>query len=75
MPPVQKGTIMHIASALTLVRRAPAQSEAPGAAPFQTAELTRTVARTTGIWTRKALPGGILLTILILLGALLPVVF
>lgn len=71
MPPVQKGTIMHIASALTLVRRAPAQSEAP----FQTPEATRTVARTTGLWTRKALPGGILLTILILLGALLPVVF
>ncbi|MGD0429968.1 MAG: hypothetical protein ABSA58_02645 [Acetobacteraceae bacterium] len=75
MPPVQKGTVMHIASALTLVRRAPAQSEAPGAAPFQTREPTRTVVQTTGIWTRKALPGGILLTVLILLGALLPMVF
>jgi hypothetical protein len=75
MPPVQKGTVMHIANALTLVRRAPAQSEAPAAAPFRAAGPTRTASRANGIWTRKALPGGILLTVLILLGALLPMVF
>ena len=78
---------MHISSALTLVRRAPAQSDTPGAqgnaqgnaqgcgelrsVPSQTPEQTGTTRAR--VW--SALPGGILLAILVLLGALLPVVF
>ena len=74
---------MHISSALTLVRRAPAQSDTPGdqgkaqecgelrSVPSQTPEQSGTTRAR--VW--NALPGGILLAILLLLGALLPVVF
>jgi hypothetical protein len=70
---------MHISSALTLVRRAPAQSDAPqskecgelGSIPLKTAkQLTIPNA-----WVARALPGGILLAILVLLGALAPMIF
>ena len=63
MPVIQKGIVMHISSALTLVRRAPAQSEEPAQV-----EPARS-------WARKVLPGVILLIVLALLGALLPVGF
>jgi hypothetical protein len=70
---------MHISSALTLVRRAPAQSDAPrsqecgqlGSIPLKTAEQTGNPAA----WLARALPGGILLAILVLLGALAPMIF
>jgi len=66
---------MHISSALTLVRRAPVQSEVAmprgqavhGRLPVQ--------AQPSGHWLKRALPGLILLTVLVLLGALFPVIF
>jgi hypothetical protein len=67
VPLVHKGIIMHISSALTLVRRAPAQSDTQGPA--------RDNAGPTGGRMRKAVPGLILLTILALLGALFPMIF
>jgi len=70
---------MHISSALTLVRRAPAQSDTlrsqgrgdRGSIPSK----TREEARIPGTWVARALPGGILLAILVLLGALAPMIF
>jgi hypothetical protein len=70
---------MHISSALTLVRRAPAQSDTPrsqgfgelGSIPLKTAEQSRIP----NAWVTRVLPGGILLAILVLLGALAPMIF
>ena len=73
----QKGTVMHIASGLTLVRRNPAQSEIsvgqrvagwPGCGRRSRSTQSRAKLR-------KILPGAILLTVLVVLGALFPIVF
>jgi hypothetical protein len=72
----QKGTVMHIASGLALVRRDPAQSDrttggAARRAWFRTpGQIGASRARL-----RKMLPGAILLIVLALLGALFPIVF
>ena len=78
MSPIQKGSTMHIASALTLVRRSPALDvpgsgdadtlgPAPGNAPPPTEVAPSRV--------RKALPGAVLIAALVLLGALFPLAF
>jgi hypothetical protein len=75
----QKGMVMHIASGLALVRRDPAQSDKATAR-------TRRVIRLGWLRTpeqhgamrsrlRKILPGAILLTILVVLGAMFPILF
>ena len=70
---------MHVASALTFVRRSPALSDVPGspsnATPSPSPHPTPVGAEPTRIWARKALPGGILLAVLVLLGALFPMIF
>jgi hypothetical protein len=79
MEPLQQGTVMHIASGLALVKRNPAQSDIPiaraGRAPrfarFRTPEQTGAIRA----WLRKILPGAILLTVLVLLGALFPTLY
>jgi hypothetical protein len=72
----QKGTVMHIASGLTFVRRHPAQSDSVGQRVGGLAWL-RTPEQIDAIraWLRKMLPGAILLTVLVVLGALFPIVF
>jgi hypothetical protein len=72
----QKGTVMHIASGLTFVRRHPAQSDSVGQRVGGLAWL-RTPEQIDAIraWLRKKLPGAILLTVLVVLGALFPIVF
>jgi hypothetical protein len=81
----QKGTVMHIASGLALVRRNPAQSDAAAGQP-NTGAATGTAIGLAWRWTpaqvgatrarlRKMLPGAILLMALVLLGALFPVLF
>jgi hypothetical protein len=73
---------MHIASALTVVRRAPVQSNAPAPrirasyampVPSEQAD-SRAPASRSSHW-RAALPGAILLAVLALLGALFPILF
>ena len=64
---------MHISSALTLVRRAPAQSAVPESRDHGRASPVPAPAKTA--WARKALPGGVVLTLLAILGALFPIVF
>jgi len=67
---------MHIASGLTFVRRHPAQSDSVGQRVGGLAWL-RTPEQIDAIraWLRKMLPGAILLTMLVVLGALFPIVF
>ena len=67
---------MHIASGLTLVRREPAQSDIATRRTAQAAWL-RTPDQVDAIRVRlrKMLPGAILLTVLVVLGALFPVLF
>jgi hypothetical protein len=89
MPVIQKGTTMHIASASALVRRAPAQTDARqpdsqgpdipgpqgGLAPRPVRDQGPTHADPTRSWAKRFLPGAILLTVLAVLGALLPLLF
>jgi hypothetical protein len=63
---------MHIASALSIVRRAPVQSDAP--APQTRVRFLAPRPATKATW-RAALPGAILLTVLALLGGLFPILF
>jgi hypothetical protein len=69
---------MHIASGLALVRRDPAQSDV-GARAWRLPRLewVRTVGETEAVRprVRKILPGAILLMVLVVLGALFPIVF
>jgi hypothetical protein len=75
----QKGTVMHIASGLALVRRDPAQSDIATARSGRLGGLVRwpTPERAGAIRTRlrKILPGAILLTVLAALGAMFPILF
>jgi hypothetical protein len=75
----QKGMVMHIASGLALVRRDPAQSDAATARTRRMGWpgwlLTPDQADATRARLRKLLPGTILLTVLVLLGALFPILF
>jgi hypothetical protein len=67
---------MHIASGLALVRRDPAQSDiATGRVAGSGRLLTPEQADATGSRLRKMLPGAVLLAVLVLLGALFPIVF
>jgi hypothetical protein len=73
---IHKGVTMHIASALTVVRRATVQSDSPGSRrlrPGPALVLAPESAALSAAWRRKVLPGAILLTLLILLGGLLPI--
>jgi hypothetical protein len=70
---------MHIASALTVVRRAPVQSDAPAPqalAPPSSIGMPpiATPATRAPSW-RTALPGAILIAALALLGGLFPILF
>jgi hypothetical protein len=69
----QKGTVMHIASGLALVRRDPAQSDK--ATKRVAGLLTPERASATRARLRKILPGAILLAVLAMLGALFPILF
>jgi hypothetical protein len=70
---------MHIASALTLVRRDSVQSDVAvarggrvrAAVPFQTPETTSLPRAQM----RKLLPGAILVTVLVVIGGLFPILF
>jgi hypothetical protein len=74
-----KGTVMHIASGLTLVRRNPAQSEIANPPILRPGWLAwpRTPERAVAARAKLAriLPGAVLLTALALLGALFPILF
>ncbi len=63
---------MHIASGLAFVRRETAQSDVVTEARWSRTPEQRNVTRA---WLRKILPGTILLTVLVLLGALFPILF
>ena len=67
---------MHIASGLTLVRRDPAQSDIATGRPAGRA-WSRTPEQVDAIRgrLRKMLPGATLLTVLVVLGALFPILF
>jgi hypothetical protein len=65
---------MHIASGLAVARREPTQADVPmsreGSIP-----IARHPAETAAVRWRKAMPGAILLTILVVLGGLFPIIF
>jgi hypothetical protein len=63
---------MHIASALTVVRRVPVQSDIPVARGHRVPGQDR---ETAAAGWRKIMPGAILLTVLVLLGGLFPFLF
>jgi hypothetical protein len=69
VPAVRKDTTMHIASALTVVRRVPVQSDVPMARGHRATGQHRDAG-----W-RKIMPGAILLAVLVLLGGLFPALF
>ena len=70
---------MHIASGLALVKRDPAQSDRAAARTRRVAGIGRLLtsdqADATRGRLRKILPGAILLTVLVMLGALFPILF
>ena len=70
---------MHIASGPALVRRNPAQSDIanghPEPAPGLTWRWTPDRVDATRARLRKILPGAVLLTVLVLVGALFPILF
>lgn len=77
---------MHIASGLTLVRRNPAQSEIATTPQLEVTARNRRPGWSADWWTpeqiaaaraklRRILPGAILLTTLVALGALFPILF
>jgi hypothetical protein len=71
-----KGTVMHIASGLALVRREPSQSDIATGRTRRLAWLrTPGWIAATRARLRKLLPGVILLTVLVVLGALFPILF
>jgi hypothetical protein len=75
----QKGTVMHIASGLALVRRDPDQSDIAAGHPRRMGGLAWRWTPDHGGATRgrlrKMLPGAILLTVLVVLGAMFPILF
>jgi ATP-dependent exoDNAse (exonuclease V) beta subunit len=73
----QKGAVMHIASGLALVKRDPAQSDIGTAHTRRMARVRWSPEQADALRARlrKMLPGAILLTALVLLGALFPILF